>query len=60
MREAKRFWTAIMRDDSLDLRDRLKASEFIAKTNGAFLEKKELHGKFDKIEFGFVDPTIPN
>ena len=55
--EIKRFWTALMRDDTLDLKDRLRASEYIAKTNGAFIEKKELHGRFDKIEFGFVDPT---
>jgi phage terminase small subunit len=56
--EAKRFWTEIMRDSVADIKDRLKASEYIAKTNGAFIDKKELHGAFNnKIEFGFVDPT---
>jgi phage terminase small subunit len=56
--EAKRFWTEIMRDSVADLKDRLKASEYIAKTNGAFIDKKELHGALNgKIEFGFIDPT---
>jgi phage terminase small subunit len=32
--ETKRFWTEIMRDENADIMDRLKASEFIAKTNG--------------------------
>ncbi|WP_045524388.1 terminase small subunit [Neobacillus niacini] len=57
--ETKRFWTEIMRDENADMKDRLKASEYIAKTNGAFVEKKELQGSFNnKIEFGFVDPTV--
>nr|WP_246869696.1 terminase small subunit [Priestia megaterium] len=57
--ETKRFWTEIMRDASADMKDRLKASEYIAKTNGAFIEKKELQGAFNnKIEFSFVDPSI--
>jgi phage terminase small subunit len=55
--EAKRFWTEIMRDEDADLKDRLKASEYIAKTNGAFIDKKEIQGQgYTKIEFGFVDP----
>ncbi|MEH7374460.1 terminase small subunit [Neobacillus drentensis] len=58
IKETKRFWTEIMRDGNADMKDRLKASEYIAKTNGAFVEKKELHGVFNnKIEFGFVDPS---
>jgi phage terminase small subunit len=57
--ETKRFWTDIMRDQESDIRDRLKASEYIAKTNGAFVDKREIHGQgFNKIEFGFVDPTV--
>jgi phage terminase small subunit len=57
--ETKRFWTEIMRDAGTDIKDRLKASEYIAKTNGAFIDKKELYGAFNnKIEFGFVDPTV--
>lgn len=56
--ETKRFWTEVMRDVNADIKDRLKASEYIAKTNGAFIDKKEIQGKgFSKIEFGFVDPN---
>lgn len=47
-----------MRDSEADIKDRLKASEYIAKTNGAFIDKREIHGQgISKIEFGFVDPT---
>lgn len=57
--ETKRFWTEIMRDENADMKDRLRVSEFIAKTNGVFVEKKELQGGFDnKITFGFVHPTL--
>ncbi|MGG1677332.1 terminase small subunit [Neobacillus sp. NRS-1170] len=56
--ETKRFWTEIMRDENAEMKDRLKASEFIAKTNGAFVEKKELQGALNnKIEISFVDPA---
>lgn len=57
--ETKRFWTELLRDENADMKDRLKASEYIAKTNGAFVEKRELQGGFsNKITFGFVDPTV--
>ena len=57
--ETKRFWTEIMRDENADMKDRLRASEYIAKTNGAFVEKKELKGGLDnKIVFSFVDPSL--
>src|SRR5699024_11726108 len=39
MKEVKQFWTEILRNDMYETKDRLKASEFIAKTNGAFLDK---------------------
>jgi phage terminase small subunit len=57
--ETKRFWTEIMRDGNAEMKDRLKASEFIAKTNGAFIDKREMHGAFNnKIEFGFIDTSV--
>lgn len=57
--ETKRFWTEILRDPEIDIKDRLKASEYIAKTNGAFLDKKVVSGKWDnKVTFSFVDPMI--
>lgn len=42
--EVKEFWTEILRDKEQRIQDRLKASEYIAKTNGAFLEKLEVKG----------------
>ncbi|MCW4359526.1 terminase small subunit [Bacillus altitudinis] len=44
MREVKVFWTTILRDEHAEMKDRLKASEFIAKTNAAFTEKVEYNG----------------
>lgn len=45
MQEVKEFWTKILRDDEAEYKDSLKASEYIAKTNGAFLERVEQTGK---------------
>jgi phage terminase small subunit len=42
MEEVKSFWTHTMRDQQAELKDRLKASEYIAKTNAAFIEKREI------------------
>jgi phage terminase small subunit len=54
----KQFWTDVMFNEDLELRDRLRASEYLAKTCGAFIERKELLGSLNnKIEFGFIDPT---
>jgi phage terminase small subunit len=44
MKEVKEFWTALLRNTAVEPRDRLKASEYIAKTNGAFLDKVEHSG----------------
>lgn len=44
MIEVKEFWSSLMRDEKSENRDRLKASEYIAKTNGAFLDKVEHTG----------------
>ncbi len=40
--EIRRFWTAKMRDESADLKDRLKASELAARSMGAFVERREV------------------
>lgn len=42
MEEVRRFWTATMRDGNMKPSDRLKASELLAKTYGAFLERLEV------------------
>ena len=44
MSEVKEFWTNTLRDKELKPMDRLKASEMIAKTNGAFIDKLEVTG----------------
>ncbi len=40
--EIRQFWTATMRDDTAKTGDRLKASELLAKTYGAFLERVDV------------------
>jgi phage terminase small subunit len=47
MKEVKRFWTNTMRDVEEPTRDRIKASECIARSEGAFLEKVEHSGTVD-------------
>ena len=47
MKEVKEFWTTTMRNERVEDKDRLKASELIAKTNGAFLDKVEHSGGLD-------------
>ena len=39
MKETRQFWSTAMRDENAKLSDRLKASEYIARSNGAFLER---------------------
>jgi phage terminase small subunit len=45
MEEVKQFWTNTLRDSEADLKHRLKASEYIAKTNAAFIERQEISGE---------------
>ena len=45
MNERKRFWTAAMRDESLDVKARLRASELLGKSEGDFIDRKEITGK---------------
>lgn len=42
MQEVKEFWTDTMRNGQLEMRDRLKASESLARTEGAFIERNIL------------------
>ena len=43
MTEVREFWTEAMRNPDNAMKDRLKASEMIARTSGAFLEKVEVN-----------------
>lgn len=45
MKEVKEFWSEIMRSELQETKDRLKASEMIAKTNAAFIDKIEHSGE---------------
>jgi phage terminase small subunit len=48
MEEVKQFWTKTMRDKNTEVKDRLKASEYIAKTNAAFIDTVNANVKTDK------------
>ena len=52
MTEVKEFWTETLRNNKAKMQDRLKASEYIAKTNGAFLEKLEVKGSIPVVISG--------
>lgn len=42
--ERQTFWTAVMRDADMKTTDRLRASELLAKSEGDFIERRELTG----------------
>ena len=44
MEEVHEFWANILRDEELDVSDRIRVSELIGKTNGAFLSRVEQTG----------------
>ena len=44
MQEINAFWTDTMRNDTVDIKDRLKASELRARSIGAFIERREIVG----------------
>lgn len=52
MTEVKEFWTETLRNNKAKMQDRLKASEYLAKTNGAFLEKLEVKGSIPVVISG--------
>ena len=57
MKEVKQFWTDALREKGNDYKDRLKASEYIAKTNGAFLDKVEHSGAVTNKNIDMSDLT---
>ncbi len=40
--ERQQFWTKIMNDTGEDMRDRLRASEILGKSQGDFVERREV------------------
>jgi len=45
MSEVKQFWSDMLRNKNVEPRDRLKASEYIAKTNAAFVDNHNITGE---------------
>ncbi len=39
MKEVKEFWTKVLLDETEDIKNRMKVSEYLAKTNAAFVDK---------------------
>jgi hypothetical protein len=53
--QPQEFWSHIIRDDSNDTRDRLRASELLGKAQGDFVEHTEnknlnVHAQLDELE----------
>lgn len=42
--ERREFWTAVMRNDEGDMKDRLKASELLGRTGGDFIDRVDNSG----------------
>ena len=45
--EVQKFWTQTLRNENNELKDRIKASELLARSQGAFIEKIEHSGQID-------------
>ena len=48
--ERQQFWTDIMRDNGMDMRFRLKASELLGRAQGDFIDHIEMRGGLSKVE----------
>lgn len=57
MKEVKQFWTATMRSQMVEPKDRLKASEMLARTNGAFIDRVDHAGSVEVKNNPFNDLT---
>ena len=58
--ERQMFWTKVIQDESIRIQHRLKASELLARSEGDFVERRELTGPGGqplslKVEVVFVD-----
>ena len=42
--EIQEWWAGVMDDENADMKDRIKCSENLAKSQGAFIEKVQLNG----------------
>jgi len=54
--EVREFWSKVLRDEGLEMKDRIKVSELIAKSHGAFLEKVDVNANVEtEINVRLVD-----
>lgn len=52
--EVKQFWTETMRDRAEEMKERIKASEMLAKTSGAFIDRVDISGEVE-VSHNFKD-----
>lgn len=50
MEEVQSFWAQILRNKGEETKDRLKASEYIAKTHAAFIDRIENNTEINKLD----------
>lgn len=58
MEEINRFWSKVMNDETVEIKDRLKASELRAKAAGGFIEHKTVDVKGGSVVFISGDDEI--
>jgi phage terminase small subunit len=58
MEEINRFWTETMNDKSIEMKDRLKASELRARAAGGFIDRKTVDVKGGSVVFISGDEDI--
>lgn len=59
MAEINAFWTGIIRDETKDLKDRLKASELRARAAGGFIERPGGDADGKRVVQGWLKPSTP-
>jgi phage terminase small subunit len=60
--ERQEFWTQIMLDETMSVRDRLRASELLGKSEADFTDKHELQTRTtleDLLTASLVDESVP-
>ena len=60
LEEVQSFWAAVLRgeDEEATIRDKIKVSELIAKTKGAFIERVEHSGMVANVQINLVEQDI--
>lgn len=56
-KEIQEFWTKTFRDEEVEMKDRIKTSELLAKVQGAFIENINLTGNI-KTNYPFDDLSV--